>query len=79
MDEAEITFQIARYRPANQAPAAEPQGGPGRLCNPQLRGLRREGRSEPYVGGATRAWLKVKVPGWTDPEDRWKRVRLESH
>jgi bifunctional non-homologous end joining protein LigD len=29
-----------------------------------------------YTGGATRAWLKVKVPGWTDPEDRFKRVRL---
>jgi hypothetical protein len=27
-----------------------------------------------YVGGVTRSWLKVKVPGWTDPEDRWKRV-----
>ena len=29
-----------------------------------------------YLGGKTTAWLKVKVPGWTDPEDRWKRVRL---
>jgi bifunctional non-homologous end joining protein LigD len=29
-----------------------------------------------YRGGPTRAWLKVKVPGWTDSEDRWKRVRL---
>jgi hypothetical protein len=27
-----------------------------------------------YEGGATRRWLKV-VPGWTDPEDRWRRVR----
>jgi len=24
---------------------------------------------------STKAWLKVKVPGWTDPEDRWRRVR----
>jgi ATP-dependent DNA ligase len=32
--------------------------------------------ASPYVGGKTRLWLKVKVPGWTDPEDRWKRVRL---
>ena len=31
----------------------------------------------PYRGGVTRSWLKVKVPGWTDPEGRWKRVRLE--
>ena len=29
-----------------------------------------------YRGGPTRAWLKVKVPGWTDSEDRWKRVPL---
>ena len=25
-----------------------------------------------YVGGRTRSWLKVKQPGWTDAEDRWK-------
>ena len=29
-----------------------------------------------YLGGKTTSWLKVKVPGWTDPEDRWKRLRL---
>jgi ATP-dependent DNA ligase len=29
----------------------------------------------PYQGGVTRAWLKVKVPGWTDPENRWKCVK----
>jgi ATP-dependent DNA ligase len=29
-----------------------------------------------YLGGKTTSWLKVKVPGWTDPEDRWRRVRL---
>jgi bifunctional non-homologous end joining protein LigD len=29
-----------------------------------------------YVAGKTRSWLKVKVPGWTDAEDRWKRVRM---
>jgi ATP-dependent DNA ligase len=28
-----------------------------------------------YRGGPTRSWLKVKVPGWTDPEDRWRRVQ----
>jgi bifunctional non-homologous end joining protein LigD len=26
-----------------------------------------------YHGGITRSWLKVKVPGWTDAEDRWQR------
>jgi bifunctional non-homologous end joining protein LigD len=29
--------------------------------------------ASPYRGGITRSWLKVKVPGWTDAEDRWKR------
>jgi bifunctional non-homologous end joining protein LigD len=32
--------------------------------------------ASPYRRGITRSWLKVKVPGWTDPEDRWKRQRL---
>ena len=32
--------------------------------------------ASPYVSGVTKSWLKVKVPRWTDPEDRWKRVRL---
>jgi hypothetical protein len=32
--------------------------------------------ASPYIGGITRAWLKVKVPGWTDPEDRWRRQQL---
>jgi ATP-dependent DNA ligase len=26
-----------------------------------------------YKGGPTRAWLKVKVPGWTVEQDRWRR------
>jgi bifunctional non-homologous end joining protein LigD len=30
-----------------------------------------------YIGGKTRAWLKVKVPGWTDPEDRWRRTTFD--
>jgi ATP-dependent DNA ligase len=25
----------------------------------------------------TKRWLKMKVPGWTDPGDRWRRVRLD--
>jgi ATP-dependent DNA ligase len=25
----------------------------------------------PYRGGVTRSWFKIKVPGWTDPEDRF--------
>jgi hypothetical protein len=34
--------------------------------------------ASPYVGGVTKSWLKVKVPGWTDPEDKWKRVRFSN-
>jgi ATP-dependent DNA ligase len=34
---------------------------------------------EGYRGGVTRSWLKVKVPGWTDPEDKFKRVRVGYH
>jgi bifunctional non-homologous end joining protein LigD len=29
--------------------------------------------SSKYEGGRTRAWLKVKQPGWTLAEDRWQR------
>lgn len=32
--------------------------------------------ASPYRGGVTRSWLKVKQPGWTDPEDRWRRQRI---
>jgi len=35
--------------------------------------------ASPYRGGVKqRSWLKVKVPGWTDPEDRWRRARLDT-
>jgi bifunctional non-homologous end joining protein LigD len=27
-----------------------------------------------YVGGRTRAWLKVKQPNWTEGEHRWRRT-----
>jgi hypothetical protein len=32
--------------------------------------------ASPYEGGRTKRWLKVKVPGWTAPENRWHRARL---
>jgi bifunctional non-homologous end joining protein LigD len=35
-------------------------------------------RLSPYRGGIPRLWLKVKVPGWTDPEEKWTRVRLDT-
>ena len=30
--------------------------------------------ASPCLGGRTRRWLKVKVPGWTDPEDHRRLV-----
>jgi ATP-dependent DNA ligase len=39
-------------------------------------GLVAKDETSVYAGGVTRSWLKVKVPGWTDPEDRFKRLRL---
>lgn len=29
-----------------------------------------------YEGGATKSWLKIKQRGWTDAEERWRRVRI---
>jgi hypothetical protein len=29
-----------------------------------------EDEASPYRGAITRSWLKVKVPGWTESEDR---------
>jgi hypothetical protein len=29
--------------------------------------------ASPNVGGKTKAWLKIKVPGWTVPDDQWRR------
>jgi len=34
--------------------------------------------ASPYRGGVTRSWLKVKVPGWTDPEDKWRHIPLDT-
>jgi ATP-dependent DNA ligase len=30
-----------------------------------------------YEAGPTRRWLKVKLKGWTDAEDRWRRALFE--
>jgi hypothetical protein len=39
-------------------------------------GLVAKDEASAYEGGPTRRWLKVMVvPGWTDPEDGWRRVR----
>jgi ATP-dependent DNA ligase len=32
-----------------------------------------KGAARKYVGGRTRAWLKVKQKDWTAEEDRWQR------
>lgn len=39
------------------------------------KGLVARDEASAHERGRTRRWLKVKVPGWTDPEDRWRRVR----
>jgi ATP-dependent DNA ligase len=36
-------------------------------------GLVAKDEASAYTGGPTRAWLKVKVPGWTVEQDRWRR------
>jgi bifunctional non-homologous end joining protein LigD len=48
----------------------------GEVLQAGFEGYVAKDEASPYVGGVTRSWLKVKVPGWTDPEDKWKRVRL---
>jgi bifunctional non-homologous end joining protein LigD len=48
----------------------------GEVLQDGFEGYVAKDEASPYVGGVTRSWLKVKVPGWTDPEDRWKRVRF---
>jgi bifunctional non-homologous end joining protein LigD len=50
----------------------------GEVLQDGFEGYVAKDEASPYVGGVTRSWLKVKVPGWTDPEDRWKRVRLST-
>jgi len=49
----------------------------GPRCSQRFEGYVAKDEASPYVGGVTKSWLKVKVPGWTDTEDRWKRVRIE--
>jgi bifunctional non-homologous end joining protein LigD len=41
-------------------------------------GMVAKDEASPYRGGVTRSWLKVKVLDWTDPEDRWRRARLDT-
>ncbi len=46
----------------------------GEVLKAGFEGYVAKDEASPYVAGVTRSWLKVKVPGWTDPKDRWKRV-----
>jgi ATP-dependent DNA ligase len=39
-------------------------------------GLVAKDEASPYVGGRTRAWLKVKPANWTEGEHRWRRRLL---
>jgi bifunctional non-homologous end joining protein LigD len=51
----------------------------GEVLRAGFEGYVAKDEASPYVGGITRSWFKVKVPGWTDPEDRWKRVRFDPY
>ena len=58
--------------------ADERLGGVGQVLGHGFEGYVAKDEASPYVGGVTRSWLKVKVPGWTDPEDKCKRVRFSN-
>ena len=49
----------------------------GEVLQAGFEGYIAKDEASPYVGGVTKSWLKVKLPGWTYPEDRWRRVRLD--
>jgi hypothetical protein len=64
-------------RPSSATPRRQRAGCLGAGAGQRLRGLRREGSAQPVPRrGVTRSWLKVKMPGWTDPDEKWTRVRL---
>jgi hypothetical protein len=50
--------------------------GPG-SSGAATKGYVAKDEARPYVGGRTRLWLKVKVSGWTDPRDKFRRVPLQ--
>jgi hypothetical protein len=43
--------------------------GTARVCRRTLPRV----EASPYIGGRTRSWLKVNVPGWTIEGDQWSR------
>jgi hypothetical protein len=47
-----------------------------RVLEKGYEGMVAKNETSAYVAGKTSRWLKVKVPGWTDSEDRWKRGKL---
>jgi bifunctional non-homologous end joining protein LigD len=59
--------------------AVERPGGWAAVLEHGYEGMVGKDEVSPYRGGVTRSWLKVKVPGCTDPEDRWRRMRLGEH
>lgn len=48
-------------------------GGLGHVIERGYEGYVAKDEASAYEGGPTRRWLKVKVPGWTLAEDRWRR------
>src|SRR4029453_751614 len=41
-----------------------------KVINRSYEGYVAKDEASAYEGGATKRWLKVKVPGWTDSDDR---------
>jgi hypothetical protein len=66
-----LIFPVRRAR-------AERPGRLGEVLERGYEGYVAKDEASAYADGKTKAWLKVKVPGWTDPEDRWQRVMTRS-
>jgi len=73
MDEAEIEHVSDREVPSSESGSGRRTAGPWEVVQPATtRASSRRTKRAPTS-------VAPREPGWTDPEDRWKRVRLESH
>jgi ATP-dependent DNA ligase len=67
--------ELVARRSASPAPSRLTGSTPGaQVLKRSYEGLVAKDEASPYVAGRPRSWLKVKLSGWTDVEDRWKRV-----
>jgi bifunctional non-homologous end joining protein LigD len=65
----ELVFPVRRLAPNGLEAWAQ-------VLESGYEGMVGKDEASPYRGGVTQSWLKVKVPGWTDPVDRWRRALL---